>query len=326
MIQKKEVKVSVVITTLNAAPYIDETLESLRNQSLEEIEIVIVIDGPYFDQTIEICTKHKEKDERIILIKNTEHTGISKCRNQGILKSRGKYIAVADSDDIYPRNRLEVQYIFLEENIEIDILGCYKGNIGSEQIWKPPLSHDGIVGGLIQNPTLAHPGVMMRKSIFEKIQYNINLSCAVDYDLWVQAYKYGFKFANIDQVLVYQRSHSRQTSIIKKMEVEKNVEKIREYFLQNIINLDEYWTQISLDILSTKENITNTKTIVKWYKMIMRCKVIKKGVIKKGELKKRLRLIILKKLSQKKDKWSIIKILPLIKIIGFKRTIYLLVK
>jgi glycosyltransferase involved in cell wall biosynthesis len=309
------------MSTLNAAPYIDETLESLRNQSLEEIEIVIVIDGPCFDQTIEICTKHKEKDERIILIKNTEHTGISKCRNQGILKSTGKYIAVADSDDIYPKNRLEVQYIFLEENIGIDILGCYKGNIGSEQIWKTPLSHDGIVAGLIENPTLPHPGVMMRKSIFEKIQYNINLSCAVDYDLWVQACKHHFKFANVDQVLVYQRSHKQQTSIIKKIEVEKNVEKIRESFLQNIINLDEYWTKISLDILSTKENITDTKTIVKWYKMIMN------RYCTKEEIQKRLRLIILKKLyKKKKDKWNIIKILLLIKIIGFKRTIYLLVK
>ena len=93
--------ISVMIPAYNAEKYIGECLESLKNQTYENIEVVIVNDGSK-DQTQSICEKYVSEDNRFRLI-NQENGGEGAARNRGLQESKGKYLCFVDADDhVYP--------------------------------------------------------------------------------------------------------------------------------------------------------------------------------------------------------------------------------
>ena len=91
------VKVSVIVPAYNVEGYINDCLESLVNQTLKEIEIIVVNDGST-DRTSEIISKFSAKDSRMKII-NQENQGLSAARNNGMQQATGEYIGFVDSDD-----------------------------------------------------------------------------------------------------------------------------------------------------------------------------------------------------------------------------------
>lgn len=91
-------KVSVFVAVYNTAPYLDRCLTSLVNQTLKDIEIIVVNDGST-DNSEEIIQKYAKKDKRIVYIKFDKNQGLSATRNYSIKIARGKFIGFCDSDD-----------------------------------------------------------------------------------------------------------------------------------------------------------------------------------------------------------------------------------
>lgn len=112
--------VSVIMPSYNSENYIDEAIESVLEQTYENWELII-IDDASTDRSTEIIKTYKDK--RIRLLCNEINKGISESTNKGIKKSRGKYIALLDDDDIAEKDRLTLQVSYLEMHTEIDILG-----------------------------------------------------------------------------------------------------------------------------------------------------------------------------------------------------------
>lgn len=111
-----KIKVSVIIPVYNVEKYIEECVKSVLNQTLKEIEIIIVNDG-----TKDNSMKKIEKflsDERIVII-NKENGGLSSARNVGLEVAKGKYISFVDSDDFINERMLEDLY---ENSSEADIV------------------------------------------------------------------------------------------------------------------------------------------------------------------------------------------------------------
>ena len=90
-------KVSVIIPVYNTEKYLKKCLNSIINQTLKDIEIIIVNDGST-DNSLNICNEFVKKDERIKLI-NKENEGLSAARNTGLKLATGEYIGFVDSDD-----------------------------------------------------------------------------------------------------------------------------------------------------------------------------------------------------------------------------------
>lgn len=90
-------KVSIIVPVYNAQNYLEQCINSLRNQTLEDIEIILVDDSS-LDDSLLICQKAEEEDSRIKVI-HKENEGAGKARNAGILAATGKYIGFVDSDD-----------------------------------------------------------------------------------------------------------------------------------------------------------------------------------------------------------------------------------
>lgn len=105
---ERKIKVSVIIPVYNVEKYIEKTLTTVINQTLKEIEIIIINDGSK-DNSLSIVKKIMQKDNRIILI-DKENEGVSKARNLGIRISKGEYIIFIDGDDWIEENYLEDTY------------------------------------------------------------------------------------------------------------------------------------------------------------------------------------------------------------------------
>ncbi len=91
------IKLSIIVPVYNAEEFLEKCLMSLKNQTLKDIEILLVDDGST-DNSYEICKSFEASDSRIRVFKQ-ENSGQSAARNRALSVSKGEYIAFADSDD-----------------------------------------------------------------------------------------------------------------------------------------------------------------------------------------------------------------------------------
>ena len=105
--------VSIITPSYNTANFIDQTIESVLNQTYKNWEMII-IDDCSSDNTEEIVNRYK--DHRIKFYVNEKNCGAALSRNIAISKARGKWIAFLDSDDLWDKDKLSIQISFMEKN------------------------------------------------------------------------------------------------------------------------------------------------------------------------------------------------------------------
>ena len=103
------IKVSVIIPVYNTEKYLEECLNSIINQTLKEIEIIIINDGST-DSSTKILEEFAQKDNRIKIF-SQDNLGVSVARNIGIKKATGEYIGFVDSDDFIDTEYFEKLYL-----------------------------------------------------------------------------------------------------------------------------------------------------------------------------------------------------------------------
>lgn len=112
------IEVSIIIPVYNVEKYLRRCLESIINQSLKNIEIIIVNDGST-DRSIEICNEYADLDKRVRVF-NKENGGLSDARNYGLINAKGLYVLFVDSDDFINTDSLEKLYLCaIINNLEI---------------------------------------------------------------------------------------------------------------------------------------------------------------------------------------------------------------
>lgn len=115
-------KISVIVPVYNLENYIDITLNSLINQTYNNLEIILIDDGST-DNSLKICNTFAQKDSRIKVI-HTENKGVSSARNTGIEHATGEYISFCDGDDTVELDMYEFLYNNLvADNADISICG-----------------------------------------------------------------------------------------------------------------------------------------------------------------------------------------------------------
>lgn len=105
---KNNIKVSIIVPIYNTGKYLPKCLDSLKNQTLQEIEILCINDGST-DNSLEILNRYKKEDSRFKII-NQENQGQSVARNNGIKAAKGHYIGFIDSDDYADHSMFEKLY------------------------------------------------------------------------------------------------------------------------------------------------------------------------------------------------------------------------
>ena len=107
--------VSVIMTMYNQAHCIHKGIRSIQNQSLKNLEIIIVDDCSQ-DNGTDVIKEFQKEDPRIILISHDMNEGEMKSRTDGIRKAKGKYITIIDGDDaLIHKNILKIVFILLKK-------------------------------------------------------------------------------------------------------------------------------------------------------------------------------------------------------------------
>lgn len=167
--------ISVIVPTYNVESYIKQCIDSLLTQTYRDIEIICIDDGST-DKTLEILEFFKEKDSRIILIKQ-QHLGVSAARNKGLEIARGKYISFVDSDDFMQWNSYEILMEVAErEQLDLVIFGANIVGEAPEWIWnkvntKYKYYRKGEAKNIIFEEESARPFLWLhfiRRDLFEK--------------------------------------------------------------------------------------------------------------------------------------------------------------
>lgn len=129
--------ISVIVPIYNVEKYLRRCLDSILNQTFEEIEIICVNDGST-DYSLDILTEYSKKDSRIKLI-NKENGGLSDARNKALEFVNSSYIAFVDSDDWIEANTFKESYDAIEKyKTDFVCFGCQKvfenGNIEIQKL------------------------------------------------------------------------------------------------------------------------------------------------------------------------------------------------
>ena len=221
-------KISVVMPVYNTKEeYFRGAIESILNQSFDDLELIIVDDCSelYIQKIV-----NSYSDVRIKYYKLDKNQGAANARNFAIFKACGKYLAFMDSDDISLPKRLERQYNFLETNQDIGCLGTQTKIIGDdyENINFPkPTKHFDIEKHLIfEGCVFCQSSVMLRKEILDanNILYKTKYVPAEDYALWLDLVG-KTKFEVLNEILVHYRFYEGNISHRqKKLQEEKCAE------------------------------------------------------------------------------------------------------
>lgn len=115
MTEIKQPLVSVITPAYNAARFIAETIESVRAQTFEHWEMIIV-DDQSSDATVQIIQQYEQLDDRIKLVQLAENSGSAVARNTAMDHAKGRYLAFLDSDDSWLPEKLAKQLAFMQDN------------------------------------------------------------------------------------------------------------------------------------------------------------------------------------------------------------------
>jgi glycosyltransferase involved in cell wall biosynthesis len=204
-------RVSVLLPVRDAARTLEESLLSLRAQTLREHEVVAVDDGST-DGSLALLRAFAREDPRLRVVAS-EARGLVAALNAGLQESRAPLIARMDADDIAREDRLERQVRRLEEDPKVQVLGCRvsvdgAANAGMKAyvLWSNALlHHDQILEDLFVESPLVHPSVMMERRVLETLHGWRAFDGPEDYDLWFRAHAAGFRFGKVDEPLLLWR-------------------------------------------------------------------------------------------------------------------------
>lgn len=199
-------KISVIMSVYDGEKYLDESIQSILNQTFKDFEFIIINDCST-DNSLYIIKQYATKDKRIVLIENEENIGLTKSLNEGLKIAKGKYIARMDADDVALSERFNKQYNYLEKNKNVFLLGTSAMMIdedGNRSIKITAITQEKkIYSRLRKKNTIIHSSIMFRNDF--ELFYRENFKYAQDYDLYLRVLSEGKIIKNILEVLLYYR-------------------------------------------------------------------------------------------------------------------------
>lgn len=215
---KPESEIDVIIPVYNGAKYIKDALFSVEQQTVSPVTIIVIDDGST-DDTFEIVLNYKKQSSMNIVIIQKQNGGPNSARNVGIKNSSSHFLAFLDADDVWEKNKLELQ-LNVFENSKIRDLGIVYGRYGiidgqgkkTSQyfIYNP----ETCLRGYIFNELLAAnkicgsgSAVLIKRECFNQVGYfDETLRAAEDWDMWLRLSEH-FTFDYVDKIIVQIRRH-----------------------------------------------------------------------------------------------------------------------
>lgn len=254
---------TIIIPTYNRADFLRESIHSVLSQTFADYELIVVDDGSS-DHTEEVVREFP----RIRYVACSENSGVSHARNLGIKLARGRYVCFLDSDDLWIKNKLEVQIRWMEAHADCQV--CY-----TDEIWirkgvrvNPMNKHRKYSGDIFSHSLslciVSPSSVLMRSSLFDEVGlFDEGLPACEDYDLWLRiSLKYPVHFI-AEKLIVKQGGHEDQLST-------------------------KYWGMdrfrvISLEKLLRESSLNDEKRGLVVKTLVQKCGILIQGFSKRGK-------------------------------------------
>lgn len=286
-------KISILMSTKDTPEeMLNAAIQSILKQSFTEFELIIICDGGKSDLKI----VQSYDDSRINVIVHDETIGLTKSLNEALKIAKGDYIARMDSDDISLKDRLKVQYSFLERHKDIDICSTYAKLIGDRNslVITTFTNPEEVKTNLLFFNSIIHSSVMMRKKFLEEnsLFYNEKFVYSQDYELWTRCC-FMTKMAIIPKVEILYRVHKNQISSAK---AETQNRLCNEIYTRNLnrLGVEDIEQSIKcLNYLNGKNKNCTMDEMQEFIKTVIECND-KSGVYDKDVLEKELISLFLK--------------------------------
>lgn len=199
--------VSIAIPFYKSKNYLDDSIQSVLNQTFQNWELILIDDGGN-DGSLNIAHKYAAKDQRIRVYCDGKNKGLAARLNESIQVSSGNYYIRMDADDVMDCTRIEKQIDYLERHPNIDVIGSSAIIIGDkneilygvkDSIAAPKTKKD-VESGII----FIHPSVAGRTTWFKEHPYDEKLKRSQDYFLWLSSVE-SSNFDIINEPLLFYR-------------------------------------------------------------------------------------------------------------------------
>lgn len=203
---------SVIIPAYNAENFIQQALDSVKNQTFLDYEIVVVDDGSK-DSTSQQVKIWAEKNLQVKLrLLRQKNKGIGGARNSGVREARGQFIAFLDADDIWMNRKLEMVAQCLGRSPDIDLI-CHdewlyeNGRNQNRFTYGPFSAYEDLL--FKKNCISTSATVVRREKILEVgwFSEDLRFNSVEDYDLWLRLARSGARIKYLHEVLGAYRVH-----------------------------------------------------------------------------------------------------------------------
>lgn len=265
--------VSVVITTYKREKkYVKEALYSVLKQTYQNIEVILVDDNgvgsTYEEELRQLCSEN----QKVIYLQNKKNSGAQFSRNQGIMKSKGEYVAFLDDDDIWAETKIEKQMaMFTDDSIGMVFCDGYSfkdgdmnklGVFREVSVFNRPISHD---MELFNDYVGSTSQVLIKKECFSKVGiFDCDMPARQDYDMWLRISR-DYLIVGVPEPLLFYRIHSGER-------ISKNLKKCFDSY---ILLLDKYKidyknnkyakSKLILRLFTTSIEMKSKKNTIKYF-------------------------------------------------------------
>ncbi len=243
--------VSIVLPSYNGEDYLEESINSILQQTLTDWELILV-DDCSDDGTLLIMERYEKMDDRIKIITNNQNMNLPNSLNIGFSHASGKYLTWTSDDNLYHVSALEEMYHYMEENKNvymvcadmkyIDDKGRYKGDAHTYDEKKFWFNNN--VGACF----------MYRSEVRSRIgEYNTDLFGVEDYDYWLRIRKKCGEIQRLDKVLYSYRLHENSLTATRFYQIKEKLNCLRS----------ANWKQMVTDIQGDAEKMAI------WFEMVL---------------------------------------------------------
>jgi glycosyltransferase involved in cell wall biosynthesis len=231
--------ISVIMASYNHEKYIPESIESVLDQSFNDLELII-IDDTSKDNSRKVIEKYSKVDPRVRLVFHEKNLGIAKTFNEGIQLSKGKFIAFLASDDVWTVDKLKKQMEILEkdENVIVWTEGEIINDVG-QPVGKKFTDFNGgsnrkksghIFNDLMLVNYIFGSSLVLKRDNLKDIRFDEGLKYLNDYLFYLDlSVLYDYHF--IDESLVKYRIHGNNAIFSNKKEWYLDMIKVNDYVL-----------------------------------------------------------------------------------------------
>ena len=244
--------ISVVIPAFNSEKTIQETIESVLNQTWKNLELIVINDGSK-DSTLDIITSIKDPRLKVFSYPNA---GVAASRNRGTSIAQGEFISFIDADDLWTKDKLEAQFKALQDNPQAAVAYSWTDHIDSNsQFIRTGARYlengDVYAELLISNFVANGSNVLIRTEALQTVGgFDKSFTPAEDWDMYLRlATRYHYVVVPLPQILYRITSTSASSNVFKmesvclriiKQHYSQGADSLQSGKKQSLLNLYRY--------------------------------------------------------------------------------------